>query len=699
MNTPGTLALCLVLLQLAQGAAASGPADEEDELALVYGPSSISIATGSTQSLRRAPAVASVVTAKDIAAMGATDLDHVIESIAGLHVNRSANQYSPLYIARGIFSQFAPQLLILQNGIPVTSIYLSNKGNLWAGYPVEHIARIEVIRGPGSALYGSDAFSGVINIITKNAADTPGTEVGVRAGSFGTRDSWVQHGGKWGTADIAAYLRVGTTDGHRAIIEADAQTRNDSLFGSRASLAGGPVNLGADAVDANLDIGLDKWRLRAGYKLRDDLGSGAGVASALDPVGRGRTVRLTTDLSWTDPQVGRDWSMGASLSTQYYSQQTPVDYQLLPPGARFPTGTFPNGMIGGPDFDEQLVRLSAYAGYAGFNGHHLRAGVGHEDLHLYRTGETRNFTYAPNGLPIPQPAVTDYTYSDPFLYPARRKIDYLYLQDEWTFAPDWALTAGVRHDRYSDFGGTTNPRVALVWDASLDLTAKLLYGRAFRAPAILENHGRANPVARGNPNLRPETNNTLEAVLSWQARDDTHLNLTVYRYGMTNIIRAVPNAVAGTGSTYSNTGDQNGHGLEFEASHAAGRDVRAVANYSWQRSTDKASGQDAGYAPHHHLYTRADWVFDDALMASAQLNWVAGRERPPGDLRKPIADYKTVDLIVRTTRKRGPWGFSASIRNVFGADAREPSQGPGLQLPRDLPLAPRSFSVQATYQL
>ena len=693
--------LCLaVVLALqwpdAQAAAQSG---DEDEMALVYnGQASVSIATGSAQTLRRAPAVASVLTARDIAAMGATDLDQVIESIAGLHVNRSANQYSPLYVARGIFSQFAPQLLILQNGIPITSIYLSNKGNLWAGYPVEHIARIEVIRGPGSALYGSDAFSGVINIITKSAADTPGTEVGARAGSFGTGDAWVQHGGKWGKADIAAYLRVGSTDGHRQRIEADAQTRNDALFGSHASLAGGPVNLGADAVDGNLDIGLGKWRLRAGLKLRDDLGSGAGVASALDPVGRGRTIRLSSDLSWLDPQLGRDTSAGASLSTQHYSQQTPVDYQLLPPGTRFPTGAFPQGMIGGPDFDEQLLRLSAWAGYAGVAGHQLRAGVGHEDLHLYRTGETRNFTYAPNGLPIPQPAVTDYSGSDPFLYPARRKIDYLYLQDEWTFAPDWALTAGVRHDRYSDFGGTTNPRIALVWDASLDLTAKLLYGRAFRAPAILENYGRSNPVARGNPNLRPETNNTLEAVVSWQARDETHLNLTIYRYGMTSIIRAVTNAVPGTGSTYANTGDQNGHGIEFEASHAAGRDLRLVANYSWQRSTDKSSGQDAGYAPHHHLYTRADWQFDDALMASAQLNWVADRKRAPGDLRKPIADYKTVDLIVRSTRKRGQWGFSASLRNVFNADAREPSLGPGLQIPNDLPLAPRSFSVQATYQ-
>ena len=247
------LSLALILVLQAHGAAAQ--ASDEDELTLVYGDkSNVSIATGSQQSLRRAPAVASVITAQDIAAMGATDLDQVLESIAGIHVGRSPNQYSPLYIVRGIYSAYMPQVLILQNGIPVTSVYLSNKGNVWGGYPVEHIARIEVIRGPGSALYGSDAFAGVINIITKGPSETRGTELGVGAGSFGTRDAWVQHGGTLGPMNVAAYLRAGTTDGFRSVIDADAQTRNDTIFGTHASLAPGPVNVGNDALDANLEL-------------------------------------------------------------------------------------------------------------------------------------------------------------------------------------------------------------------------------------------------------------------------------------------------------------------------------------------------------------------------------------------------------------------------------------------------------------
>lgn len=680
--------------------AQAGPNSEEDELSMVYGDAdSVSIATGSMQTLRRAPAVASVVTAADIAAMGATDLDHVLETVAGIHISRSPNSYTPLYIIRGVFSQYGPQVLVLQNGVPVTTLYIGNKGNIWGSFPVEHISRIEVIRGPGSALYGSDAFAGVINIITKGPAEAAGTEMGARLGSFQTRDAWMQHGGKLGPIEIAAYLRVGSTDGQRSILAADAQSRNDFLLGTKASLAPGSVNTDSESIDANLEAGYGQWRARFGYKLRDKLGSGAGIASALDPVGEGRSERITGSLAWADPQFTRDWGLGASVSTQFYSQEIPTPYILLPAGTRFPTGLFPNGMIGAPETWERATRLTGYADYNGFAGHHVRLGAGHDELNIYRTREMRNFTYAANGTPIPLPALADFSQSNPFIRPHLRRIDYVYAQDEWRMAADWTLTAGVRHDRYSDFGGTTNPRMALVWDATFDLTAKLLYGRAFRAPSFNEAYSLANPVARGNADLKPETDRTLEAAFSWQAQADAQLNLTLYRYEMSDIIRLVPNAVAGTGSTFANQGDQTGHGMELEGNWNLSRELRLVGNYAWQRSVDKNTQKDAGYAPRHHLFGRADWQFGGSYTVSPQLNWVAGRQRTANDLRKPVADYHTVDLTLSTRRGKNQWNFSAAVRNLFNADAREPTLAPGLSLPFDLPLAPRAFSLQANYKL
>jgi outer membrane cobalamin receptor len=682
-------------------AVAAPPAEqsEEEELALIYGDrTSVSIATGSTQTLRRVPAVATVITAEDIALMRATDLDQVLETVPGLHVARAAVNYEPLYTMRGIYSVNNPQILMLLNGMPMTTLLSGSRGTLWGGYPVEQIARIEVIRGPGSALYGADAYSGVINIITKGPANLSGTQLGLGGGSFKTRDAWVQHGGKVGPFDVAAYVRIGSTDGQRSIITADAQTVRDKTFKTKASLAPGPVNVDYDAIDTNVEIGYDKWRLRGGYVLRDNMGTGAGVASALDPVGKEKSERTIAELAWNDPQFTQDWGLGFTANAFGYKQRILTDLRLSPPGTRFPTGLFPDGFIGHPDTSERAIRLSAFALYSGFQGHRLRFGFGHDNLNMYHVATIKNYLFNANGVPVPQGPVADYSAIQPFILPHRRKITYYNVQDEWQLARDWALTAGVRHDKYSDFGSTTNPRMALVWDASLDVTAKLLYGKAFRAPSFNESYGINNPVQRGNPLLRPETIGTIEAAVSWQARKDLTVNLNVFRTNLSNLIRAA--AVPGVaGATFQNIGNQDGKGAELELAWDASRTLRVAGNYGYQRNTDPATGKDAGYAPHHHLNSRVDWQAFGYGVVSAQVNRVADRRRAAGDTRSKIPDYTTFDLSLSTDRGLGNWEFSVAIRNMFNADVREPSIAPGTALPNDLPMAPRSIYLRATYQL
>lgn len=673
-------------------AGAAAAQDNEQDMALAFGDrESISLATGSKQTVRRAPAVATVITADDIAAMGATDLDEVLETVPGLHVTRAASLGASLYVMRGVFGQNAPQVLVLQNGIPLTVAISGNKGNLWGGLPLENIARIEVLRGPGSALYGADAFAGVINIITKTAGDISGSEVGLRGGSFNTQNAWLQHGGQLGAMDFAGYLRVGHSDGFKETIDADAQTARDRVFATSASLAPGPVNTGYDAVDASVDLARQAWRWRAAYKLRDEVGTYAGIGSALDPVGRGKSERITSDLGWAAPKFAPDWGLQAGLAYQQFKQTFPVTAQISPPGTRFPTGTFTDGMFGGPEFSERNWRFSASANHTGFARHNLRIGLGHDDLDLYEVREYRNFDYAANGTPIPAGAVI--LSPTPFNSPHRRRVNYLYVQDEWNFAPDWTLTAGARSDDYSDFGRTTNPRLALVWDASLDLTAKLLYGSAFRAPSFAEQYNTNNPIARGNPAIQPETTRTVEAAAAWQARKDWRLNLNVFRYDMKDIIRTTPNPAPAPGTTYNNAGGQHGEGLELESVWDA-RHARLSVQYSYQRSIDESTGQDAGFAPRQHAYARLDWRFAAGWQANTQINWVADRHRAAGDRRPAVADYRTVDFTIRTGNGNGGWDFAVSVRNVFDADGREPAAG---NIPNDLPLPGRNVWAEVRY--
>jgi outer membrane receptor for ferrienterochelin and colicins len=663
----------------------AAPQTEEEDLALAYGDKSfISIASGSRQPITRAPSVATVITTEDIAAIGAADLDEVLETVPGLHVSRSPLAYNPIYIIRGISTQYNPQVLMLVNGIPITGVTFGDRSIIWGGMPVENIARIEVIRGPGSALYGADAFSGVINITTKTAADINSTELGLRAGSFHSRDGWVQHGGTWGGFDVAAYLRAGHTDGQRQIIAADALSGTPN-----PSLAPGPVNVGRDAIDGRFDLSRDKWRLRAGYQQRDNVGTGAGVASALDPQGKNFGERISTDLTYQDVNFAPDLDVTAQASYLHIIEKS--ELTLFPAGTNLGSGVFPVGVIGNPAKWERHLRFNLSTAYTGLQSHKLRFGAGTQNDDLYRTRETKNFDAA--YAPVPLVDVSD---SAPFLRPHSRRVSYVYAQDEWAFTQDWYLTAGLRRDHYSDFGNTTNPRVALVWETAYNLTSKLLYGRAFRPPSFTELYSINNPVTLGNPNLKPETNQSAELAFAWQAASTVQANLNLFRYQMKDILRFKPNPDGS--ATAQNAGRQHGQGFEVELVWDVKPNLRLSGNYAQQDSVDEATHQDAGNAPERHVYARADWRFMPRWTLDTQLNYIADRKREASDTRPPIADYHTVDLTLRNQKRNSDWDFAVKVLNLFNADAREPSPSPGL-IRNDLPLARREWRVELSHQL
>jgi len=686
MRIPG---LAILLLAL------PGPvlALDDAELALAYGDAgTVSIATGRAQALRRAPAVATVITAEELRAMGATDLEDALARVPGLHVSRSASFYTPLWVMRGVYSQYNQQVLLLWNGQPMTTALRGDRGSsAWRGLPLDSVARIEILRGPGSALYGAEAYAGVINIITKGGGEIDGQELGLRGGSFATRDAWLQAGRRIGAFDYAFYAGTSRSDGLRSTITADAQTTNDAVFGSSASLAPGPLELERELRLLGLELGYQRWRLRASYQQRE-FESGVGISQALDPRSLERTKRLLAELSWSETQVAEHLSAGASLGFQGYQQLFTRPLMIFPPGARFPTGLFPEGMFGAPETWERQWRLSAYLSYTGWSGHQWRLGVGSEEVDMYRTAEGRNFSYAPNGLPIPLPAFT--SSGAPFLLPHRRRHHHAFLQDEWQLAPDWQLTAGLRHDRYDDVGGTTNPRLALVWDARHDLTLKLMHGRAFRAPSFAELYAITNPVARGNPAVRPETTATSEFALLWQPGRDLQAALNLFRFRMDDIIRPTPNNQPGTGTTFNNTTDQRGRGAELELRWQALPTLSLQASWSWQQGRDLANGLRPGYAPQVRALLLADWRAAPDWRLGLQLLQVGKRLRAAGDNRAAVPDYLSADLSLRWQPSGSAWWLAAQLRNAGDADVREPSLAPG-RIAGDLPQAPRSLSLEA----
>ncbi|MCP4993265.1 MAG: TonB-dependent receptor plug domain-containing protein, partial [Gammaproteobacteria bacterium] len=402
IHTKG-LTLLIVMLSTFEVMAQNG--DEED-LALAFGGEEfLSIATGRQQPVSKAPAVATVITAKEIKEMGATNLDQVLESVPGLHVSLSLVRFSPVYSIRGIHTDLNPQVLMLVNGVPITQVYFGDRGAK-STLPVASIQRVEVIRGPGSAVYGADAFAGVINVITKSAADIDGTEAGVRAGSFDTQELWLLHGGEWGGFDVAFSLEASTTDGDSdRIIQSDAQSFFDSQLGTSASLAPGPVDTREEQVDIRLELSRDKWTFRLWNRRQSDVGVGPGLAQALDPEGAGETDNYLTDVTYEDPNIGRYWDLTARAS--YMDINSRSRQTLFPAGTVLPIGTtgalegnidptggvpvvFTDGLIGNPEAYEQHARFDLSTFYSGFDDHHLRLAGGVHYVEL-DPKESKNF--------------------------------------------------------------------------------------------------------------------------------------------------------------------------------------------------------------------------------------------------------------------------------------------------------------------
>ena len=654
----------------------------------------VSIATGTPRPLAEAPAIATVVTAEDIRAMGATDLDRALESVPGLHVSRHHFTYNPQYVMRGLHSETSPYVLFLTNGVPMTLWGSGNISELWGGLPVEAISRVEVIRGPGSALFGADAVGGVVNIVTKTAAEIDGFEVGLRGGSFDTGEGWLLYGGEHRGFDLAFALQAWTTDGQREIVELDGQTGLDRVFGTRASLAPGPVSTGGDGLEANLDLSRGDWRLRLGFQGRFDLGTGAGIIQTLDPRGSIDRRRHTADLTWRRAELGERW--GLEVRASYLRDREVSEITLSPPGVFYGLAVFPEGIRVGIGSTERHWHAGATAVYTGPGKHRVRLGAGYADADVADIDSKRNDDVF--GFPLPGgfQDVSD----DPdliFGVAQRRDVHFAFLQDEWRLAEDWDLTAGVRWDRYSDFGDTVNPRLALVWKGREKLTAKLLYGRAFRPPSYREQYLINNPEILGNPALEPEVMNTLELGLSYRPTSACRFGVNLFAYQLEDVILPFgpPPMI------YRNVGERSGEGFEVEGEWEAGS-FELMGNYAYQESTDETTGADAGHAPGQQLYLRADWRFGRGFRLGAVLNAVADRERVFGDPRPAIDDYATVDLVLRRERIAGHLDLSVLVRNLFDEDVREPSTFvPGLVLrfiDNDLPQAGRAAFVELRYR-
>ena len=684
--------LCLL------SAAAYADLGEDDDLVGLYDDEElITIATGTEKQVRFAPSVASVITSRDIRESGARTLDEALEMVPGLHVGASFNRQDAIYSIRGIHTGQNPQVLLLIDGIRVQQLFSGARPYNYS-LPVANIERIEVIRGPGSAVYGADAFAGVISVTTKTANHTAGNEVGVRRGSFATREVWWNFSDEFAGVKTSFSIQHTKSDGDdRRRIDEDFQTILDGLFATDVSLAPGQLNNDIELLNSKLKFSGSLFSLDFFSWHLANAGNGSGGAQALDPEGGDSIDYSGVSLVTREFQLGsEDWTLLGELDYSVLNQD--ARFRLFPPGAvQLDNGApptpvlFPDGVIGNPSVLEKTIAAEVVSFYRGSSNHNVRIAAGFR-LQDLEAGETKNFSDLDDDAFFGTLIDVSGT-QDIFIRDENREHYYISVQDEWAFANDWRFTFGLRYDKFTQFGDSVNPRAALVWSTTHNLTTKVLYGRAFRAPSFSELFADNNPALLGNEDLDPETINTYEVAFDYRPTQRLALRLNLFAYDIKDLVEIEFQSPA------SNSGEQSGKGFEFELEWDPVENLRVTANYAWQRAEDDENNRDVANAPQEQIYFRAAYDISNSMLGSVVVNHVMDRERPEGDSRSAIDDYTTLDAVLSYQNVYQGLDIALIGRNLFDVDVREPSSvGPfGVEIPQDYPMEGRSATIEVTY--
>ena len=661
-------AMLLLFLRQTDLLAEEGTQKKEDLLFFEQEAHQLSIATKRLQTVREAPAIVTVVTEQEIRNMGARDLLDILRRVPGFGATISFVGH-PEFEIRGIKSLYSERILFLLDNIPANEMVHGGLAAPVFQISVDNIKRIEIIRGPGSALYGSNAFSGVVNVVTKQGGDMNGVTVSGGRGSFNTVNLDLQAGRRFADLDVAFFLNHYRTDGPALEIP------SDSLGNS------GVTDFRMDRLDTGLRIGYKELTLNTRL-IRLDKGPYLGGLLAVNDESDLDSLFVVSELAYR-----RRFGRNGGLSAKIYTNQLEEDnfFELLPEG----TGPFTDGMIGNPSGKGQQRGIEAQFDYRAADAHLLTVGAVTERKRLYDTKHIANFDPL-TGAPIGP--IQDITAGGNFILERSRDIWAVYLQDDWDLTEDVNLVLGVRHDRYSDFGGTTNPRAAAVWQFARGWDAKLMYGTAFIAPSFGSLYFINNPVLFGNPDLDPEKMRTYEASVGYTARG-TEGRISYFNNDFDNKIQPLlqPSGL----SVYGNRGGATVQGVEVEVKQRFGLGVEAYANYTYQKTEDTETDRELADVAAHKGNAGVDLSLLKYVNVNANLFMIGKKPRALGDPRSDAPGYALLDLTLIAGEFFKGLELRGAVHNLLDKEYADPLPP---AVPGDLPREGRHIMVEALYR-
>ncbi|MBM2833093.1 MAG: hypothetical protein HW406_254 [Candidatus Brocadiaceae bacterium] len=661
----------------------------------------VTIATRHETQISKAPSIVTVITAEEIKNLGYRTFVEILRIVPGFEILKSGDTGVVVPAVRGITSSNKVRLML--NGHFVNSPFTGSAFGRFDDFPVENIKKIEIIRGPGSAMYGENAFTAVINIITKDAKDIDGVKVSSGYGSFDTYEENVVFGKTYGKVDISGMLHYRQTSGFDGIVESDRQTildNNLSSFGYPAvSQAPGSVHDGRQEYDMNLKVAYKDFYFEGLY-----------INKNVSPFIGGPQYALTDE-----SQIGDNYVFGEvgykkkydekfTIKPRLYYDQFDLDNYIesLPEGTTVPfdtdgdgnydtLNTYPDGFIGNGKVTQKIVGTEIPFDYELFDGNIITLGFEYRLINQTNIGFSSNFH--PGTYDVLD-SVQDFSDTYPFLKEATRRIWSVYLQDTWDITDTLNLTLGARHDHYNDFGGATSPRSALTWAFMKDASLKLLYGEAFRAPNFVEMFTTNQPAIQGNEDLDPETIRTYEVGLSYRFNKYITSGINYFNNDIKDlIVRRTLESNQNT-SRYENFGDAHIQGVEMETKVDIAKGNYVFMNYTFQDPKDD-DGDDLPFVARHKGNLGVNvhyWKYINTNLST----FVSGkRTRDEADTRDDLPAYALLNLSVIGKEFFKTMEVYGTVYNLLDKDYSDP--GP-ISIPEDLPRQGRSFFVGLSYQ-
>jgi outer membrane receptor for ferrienterochelin and colicins len=606
------------------------------EVDSVYG------ASGFKQKVTEAPASITIITSEEIQRYGYRTLADILRNVRGFYVSSDRN-YSYLGVrGYGLPGDYNSRITLLVDGHRLND-NIFDAALIGTEFPidVDLIDRVEVIRGPNSSLYIASAFLGVIDIITKRGRDLQKVSVAGSAASYGSYQGRVSYGNEFKNG-LELLLSGSFYDSHG----------QDQLFfpqfNSPATNNGIAVNADDDESRQLLaNVSWGHFTLHGVFGSRDK-----GIPTA--PFGTVFNVTGTHTIDargYLDLQYDRKLSSGWSLTNRlYYDQYNNdgtyiYDYSASGGPSRVMNRNFAHGKWWGDE-----VALSKQI----FGRQRLTFGSEFRD----------NFQQDQGNYDV-QPFVqyfTSYRTSNIFS---------VYAQDEIHLRKNLVLNLGLRYDHYSTFGGTTNPRAALIYSPWERSTFKLLYGQSFRAPNFFELYYAA-PGNESNPSLRPETAKTMELV--WEQYFANHFRMTVsgFYYPIHGLIGEQIDLLTGN-AVFTNAGSLDLRGVDFELGRKLAGGLEGTISYSFQQVASPNTPIPITNSPKHLVQASLSVpLFNQHVFASMDLQYVSSRATLTGQY---TAGYVVPNFTLFTRKFLKGWELSASLYNAFNQKYADPAGG------------------------